>query len=1287
MSGKVPKAGDEYERKTPHEHVLLRPGMYIGQVAPSASDAWVYDSKSNTMVKRNLNYSPALLKLFDEILVNAADNAQRESRMSKIDVNIVELENGGVELSVRNDGKVIPIVKHSKENIYVPELIFGHLLTGSNFDDTKDAYTGGRHGYGAKLANIFSHHFSIEMYDSAEKMLYKQQWHRNMFECSEPVVETVYEGGGGSYLEIKFKPDLEKLGLDEAGIAAWMREKQARLESGKERRGAIMPSTSPLEDTLAMMQKRVYDIAACVGSTEQPIEVKLNNSVVAVRSFSDYVSLFQRGAAAAGEGGDDSDVGANTMLPAYFATTANKQWDVAVMTSSSGSFENISFVNSVWTPRGGSHVGLVTMQLVNAIEEALGKRGQQATSPMIRNRLMVFVKAAVANPTFDSQAKDALTTSPTILHARGGTALPAAFLKRIVQESGIVEDILADLEARERSKLMRSTATKGMQKNLSIPKLEDAVLAGTKRAGECSLVLTEGDSAKALAVAGLEVVGRERYGVMPLRGKILNVRGVSASTLNRNTELMNLVRALGLEFGKKYTGKVGDINAVDESLDEDVAMGVHNQGLRYGKVLIMTDQDHDGAHIKGLLINFFQHFWPSLLEVEGFLQQFITPLVKVRKKRLHRDAGTEKKKKSDTAREGEVWSFFSVPEYEAWVQAQGSASSKYQIKYYKGLGTNTAAEGRAYFEELDKHRKIFWPGEADGDDERGSFRKDADTVDLAFSKIRAADRKDWLENRFDREAFVDPYKKHVSVSEFINTDLMQFSNADNVRSIPHVVDGLKPSQRKVLFGCLKRKFSPGEEMKVVQLAGYISEQTAYHHGEASLHATIVNMAQDYVGSNNVPLLTAGGQFGTRAQGGKDYASPRYIFTGLNPLTRLMFPEQDDPCLEYLVEDGQRVEPLHYVPVLPNLLINGSYGIGTGWSCYVPPHDPVDLAEHYMRRLRGEHAPAKALHPWVRGFHGNVYLSEDRRGTTYTTSGTVTRTSRTSIEISELPVGLWTDDYKEYLMGLYDTGVISRFNEHHTSDRVRFQLSGTKKQIDALAEPAVRNRGKSSISNASGKRKAKPSFTVEEIESTLRNKLRLEMPMSLRNMHAFDHEGKIVKYDNAEAVCDAHFGVRMDMYDKRRESLLRKYAADVAISTNKSRFVSDILNGDITLLRRQGNVSEEDLVEELSRKGYESREAIEGRSRSNTGGDGSLKDSPASKRSYAYLLDMPIQSLTEERVVSLKRSSDESMIRLKGMQSSTPTDLWMRDLETYATAATSYFEKGAGIGSRKGRRRT
>jgi DNA topoisomerase-2 len=175
----------------------------------------------------------------------------------------------------------------------------------------------------------------------------------------------------------------------------------------------------------------------------------------------------------------------------------------------------------------------------------------------------------------------------------------------------------------------------------------------------------------------------------------------------------------------------------------------------------------------------------------------------------------------------------------------------------------------------------------------------------------------------------------------------------------------------VLYGSFKKKLT--DECKVVQLAGYIAEQTAYHHGEASLHSTIVNMAQDFVGSNNIPFLEGIGQFGTRSQGGADFASPRYIFTKLSPITRSLFPESDDPLLEYLEEDGHVVEPKYFIPVIPTLLINGSQGIGTGWSTNVPSYNITDIIKSVEMKIRGlsNNDIISKLKPWYHGFNGTI----------------------------------------------------------------------------------------------------------------------------------------------------------------------------------------------------------------------------------------------------------------------------------------------------------------------------
>lgn len=216
---------------------------------------------------------------------------------------------------------------------------------------------------------------------------------------------------------------------------------------------------------------------------------------------------------------------------------------------------------------------------------------------------------------------------------------------------------------------------------------------------------------------------------------------------------------------------------------------------------------------------------------------------------------------------------------------------------------------------------------------------------------------------YTSETYVDHTQRHLRYKDFVNKELIQFSIADCQRSIPCLCDGLKPGQRKILFACFKRKLKG--EIKVAQLSGYVAEHSAYHHGETSLCQTIVTMAQNFVGSNNVNVLLPIGQFGTRNMGGKEAASPRYIFTSLNNVTRYLFHEDDDPLLNYLEEEGQSIEPDYYLPIIPLSLVNGAEGIGTGWSTNIPCHNPRDIVRNLQRMMRGE--TYQQMHPWYKGF--------------------------------------------------------------------------------------------------------------------------------------------------------------------------------------------------------------------------------------------------------------------------------------------------------------------------------
>ena len=752
--------------------------------------------------------------------------------------------------------------------------------------------------YGAKLANVFSTEFVVECIDTTNKAKFRQVFRNNMSVAEKPVISTptAKEIKGGDYVQISFSPDLARFKMD-------------RLD----------------QDTVALMSKRAYDIAGTMSNNKgKRLQVWLNGEKLPIKSFKDYIACIS-----------------SVEKPVAYASDG--RWEVAIAPSPDATPTQISFVNSIATYKGGAHVTYIADQVAAYLIKVLNKKskgGTEVKKGLVVNHLAIFVNCLIENPSFDSQTKDFMTTAKKNF---GSTfELASDFMKK-VEKSEISKNILAYSNFRDKQALNRKGGTKKV-KLTGIPKLDDANYAGSAKSKDCTLIITEGDSAKSLAVAGLSVVGRDYYGVFPLKGKPMNVRDENQNKAASNTEIANLVSILGLKYNTTY----------DQT---------NIKSLRYGHLLIMADQDVDGSHIKGLIINFMHTFWPSLLDVPGFLQQFITPIVKVTKGKKSR-------------------SFFTLPEYEQWLEATGNGGRGYTIKYYKGLGTSTSAEAKEYFSNLDTHQITFGRISDDVVDVSAMDEDDhvlevpdkvesgSDLIDMCFRKDRVEDRKQWLLN-CPKDIFLDYSeipKDGLKYSEFINREYIQFSKYDNDRSIPHLLDGFKTSQRKVLFGCFKRKLNK-TEIKVAQLTGYIAEHSAYHHGEQSLQGTIVNMAQNFVGSNNINLLTPSGQFGTRRLGGKDAASARYIFTKLEPITRAIFHPDDDDLLTYQTDDGASIEPEFYVPVIPMCLVNGAEGIGTGWSSMVLNYNPREIIANLRRKMDGEElAP---MTPYYSGFVGTV----------------------------------------------------------------------------------------------------------------------------------------------------------------------------------------------------------------------------------------------------------------------------------------------------------------------------
>ncbi|QSZ33541.1 hypothetical protein DSL72_005109 [Monilinia vaccinii-corymbosi] len=1156
---KTKTSTEQYQKLTQLEHILKRPDTYIGSVEKTDTTMWVFNSENKEMELRKVTFVPGLYKIFDEIMVNAADNKQNDPNMKNLKV-VVDREKG--EISVENDGRGIPVEIHEKEKIYIPEMIFGHLLTGSNYDDDEAKTTGGRNGYGAKLCNIFSTEFTLETQDSKSGKRYKQTWTDNMSKMGKAKISS---SKTADFTRVTFTPDWKKFRMN--GID---------------------------DDFEAMVKRRVYDMAGTV----KGVKVYLNGSQIKV-DFKKYIEMYAK-AINKERGVEDSN--ANTVI--VEDSKGHPKWEVGFAVSD-GAFQQVSFVNSIATTSGGTHVNYIADQICEKLLEVVKKRnpkGAALKSNQVRNHIFLFVNCLITNPAFTSQTKEQLTTRKQQFGSQ--CVLTDEFLKKIGKTEA-VENILNFAAKKADQELAKSDGNR--RSRMNNPKLVDANLAGTKRGHECTLILTEGDSAKGLAVAGRAVLDPDRIGVFPLRGKLLNVRDASHDQIAKNAEIQNIKQFLGLKHKTVYKDTLG---------------------LRYGHLMIMADQDHDGSHIKGLLINFLQVQYPSLLKLPEFFREFITPIVKVWK-------GPNPNKPTN------LRSFFTMPEYEEWKETHGSDKS-WKHKYFKGLGTSRPEDAQIYFSNLDVHLREF----------EVIKPEEEEMLDLAFSKKKADSRKAWLGN-FVPGTYLDHTDKMLTYDNFINKELILFSMADNLRSIPSVIDGLKPGQRKVMYACFKRNLT--NDMKVVELAGYVSQVSAYHHGEASMQMTIVGLAQNFVGSNNVNCLEPSGNFGSRLQGGSDAASARYIFTRLSPFARRVFSVLDDPVLEYNVDDGRSIEPVTYFPVVPMVLINGADGIGTGWSTNIPNYHPVDIVNNLKRRMgrldeNGE-KPFETMMPWFRGWKGTPEPAGPDR---YKFNGIIRETGSTEVEITELPIRMWTDDFKARLEEIIKAEKVpsfikdyKEFNDHKNVHMI-IQLD-EKHMKAALAEG-------------------------------LAEKFKLNKTVATSNLVAFDHRGQIRKYDKVEDILEEFYEQRLKMYTVRKAHWMNKLNVEYRKLTNQARFVTEIIENKLIVSKKLKPV----LVAELRKRGYEAFPKLSDAKKAGETDDvveneeEVAVDEDAGARDFDYLLGLPIWSLTQERVDKLNRQMYDKKNEIDTLDRLSEKDLWCEDLDAFIQEWEDQLKQDADI---------
>ena len=1073
MASSQPTLGQKYQKKSDKEHVLDNPDTYVGSIENIKSEQYIFDPELNKIVSVNMDYNPALFKLFDEGIVNCRDHVMRMKQQKGNNVEQVNQIHVTIEndiIHMLNNGNGIDVEKHPEYNIWIPEMIFGHLRTSTNYNKNEKKITGGKNGFGFKLVLIWSEFGSVETIDHIRGLKYVQTFEKNLDIINPPKIT---KSKGKPYTQISFKPDYKRLGM--SGITQQM---------------------------MNLFQRRVYDIA---GITSKEVKVKYNNQAIKTKDFQSYMDLYIQG-----------------LDTKKIYEEVNSRWSYGIILSDE--FKQVSFVNGIHTSKGGKHVEYLVNQITKKMIAYISKKKKvDLKAAIIKEQITIFVNSTIENPSFDSQTKDYLNTPVSKF---GSTCEVSDKIIDKLAKMGIMETACALSEIKDKKNAKKTDGNKSKSIR-GIPKLVDANFAGTPHSNQCTLILCEGDSAKAGIVSGLTNDDRNIIGVYPMKGKIFNVRGENMKKINENKEIIEIKKILGLETGKKYT---------------------NTNSLRYGKVLFMTDQDLDGSHIKGLCLNLFSYLWPSLLELDDFIGYMNTPILKATK-------GSK------------ILNFYHNGEYEIWKEKTQNGKG-FKIKYYKGLGTSTSKEFKEYFKEK---KVVYFKNENSGsaDDENN----DRDVLDKVFNKGRANERKTWLGD-YDRERYVDTNQKHISYKTFIDNEMIHFSKYDCDRSIPNLVDGLKVSQRKILYSAFKKKLN--QEIKVAQFSGYVSEHSGYHHGEQSLNGAIINMAQDFVGSNNINLLRPNGQFGTRLQGGKDHASERYIFTQLSTYTRKIFQQEDDAILNYLDDDGLIVEPTYYVPIIPMILVNGAVGIGTGFSTKIPCYNPEELINIIQQKIEN---PSFELDedpvPYYNGFKGKIEKVGDKK---YQTSGVFQLSNgNKKVTITELPVGTWNEDYITFLeKSVADKNhIIKDYSDKSTDKDIHIELV-LNKDVNPLKV-----------------------LTVFKLTSTI----------TTTNMNLFNQDEKLIHYDSVNDIINDFIKVRYSTYTTRKEYLVKNLQVEINILKNKYNYIKEIIDDTIDLRKKRST----EINKMLEDKHYDKID-----------------------NSYNYLIKMPMDSVNMDNYTKLMK---------------------------------------------------
>ncbi|CAH6418815.1 DNA topoisomerase 2 [uncultured virus] len=955
------RSENDIKRHTLHSHIYAKPDTYIGSVEKDVREEWILDYIEKKLKAAKVDLPEGMIRLFLEILSNAGDNADASRRLDPpVAAGNITVTMDREWVTIRSEGEPIPIapdpaISTMEKCLTTVDCIFGELLTSTNYDNKVIQMGCGKNGYGAKLANIFSKKFRARVGDPKRGQEHISVWEENMtqhvlsqstpgFVCQglgdpttgqqlydpetkEPLYQWVKASGtpytGPAFVEISFLLDFKRFGYE------------------------YYP-----DEAFGLYARYATDFGLTC-----KVPIIFNNVEIDVRSIRDYGRLFF------------SEEECKTALVHYEWGTADNEPPAAIAKLRGLAREKLlaqcptsdcvpivelcifdtpdkaivlSFVNGLMTRDGGVHVTeayrLLSSEILDQINKTIegrtkkGKKKADAkdtkvphlTAGDVKPHVSMIINCRLPDPAYNSQSKVLLTRPKPKL------TIPAAMLTGIGRWT-LTERLYAALDAKMFKLEKKSDGKK--RRHITLDKGEDANEAGGPRSAECILYLVEGKSASAYPKKRIVQTpgGKDLSGYYPLKGKPLNVTNAPKQQIAENEEINAVKQMMGFCEGMDYTDPV------------------KRATLRYGFILGCMDADSDGKHIVALWMNLLGKKWASILKL-GMFGFLVTPVIRY---------FTDKTYKTCVHR---CYSPAEADEFD-----KKNPGHKYVRKYYKGLGTS---RDRDITDDLNTAPIVICVYDDSA----------AASLDLAFHKDQADARKLWIKRWREvtgieevRPVGVGSILQHRNVTSIINKDLIDFTIDSLFRAINSYKDGLKKSHRQALYHVLEHwnyGHSRKDSMKVARIAAAAAERTHYAHGEKSLMDTIIGMAQDFVGTNNLPFFTKDGQFGTRHDGGADAADGRYSETCPEWWVKYAYFKELTDLVPRRTVESEEAEPLWIPCIVPMHIINGWLGVATGHSTYGPAHNVYKVIEWLSARCQGTTRPT-ALEPWYRYFQGTI----------------------------------------------------------------------------------------------------------------------------------------------------------------------------------------------------------------------------------------------------------------------------------------------------------------------------